>query len=191
MGRNRLTHEREAEIVKVIEASIPALRSFARGLSSQDMVADDIVQSACERALRRMDQVTDIAGMKSWLNRIVYTQWQDTLRKRQSRKTKLIQFGEYQSACSENREAQVKHITRLDLRRALDQLSPEHRVAVVLVSMLGYGYQEASDILEIPVGTVASRVARARSLLAEFLRPGNAKIQKNHLYGRVLNENCR
>jgi len=144
-----------------------------------DMIADDIVQSACERALQRMDQITDIAGIRSWLNRIVHTQWQDILRKRQSRKTNLIQFGEYQAACSESHEGQAEHISKLDLRRALEQLSPEHRAAVVLVSMLGYGYQEASEILEVPVGTLASRVARARLLLIGFLKTKNIKTINN------------
>ena len=174
MGNDRFASERELEMIRVLEASLPALRSFARGLSSSNTVADDIVQSACERALERLDQVTEIAGMKSWLNRIVYTQWQDVLRKRQRRKTKLFHFWDYQNASRSGRKNQGEdaHNQMIDIRRALDRLSEEHRAAVVLVSMLGYEYEEAAEILDIPVGTLASRVARARMQLADYLNSG-------------------
>ena len=114
----------------------------------------------------------DINGVKSWLNRIVYTLWQDTLRRRQRRIKNLFLIGERQSnpSASENAYSENAYITRLDIRKVLGRLSEEHRAVVVLVSMLGYGYEEVSEILEIPKGTVASRVARARSLMVKHLK---------------------
>jgi RNA polymerase sigma-70 factor (ECF subfamily) len=57
----------------------------------------------------------------------------------------------------------------LDIHRALEMLSEEHRAAIMLVSVEGYSYTEASTVLNVPVGTVASRVARARTLLGKLL----------------------
>lgn len=189
--RVRLSKGREAEIIAVMEASLPALQAFARGLCGNKMVAEDLLQSTCERALLRLEQVTDISGVKSWLNRIVYTQWQDVLRKRTRRNAKLMHLGYYNSAVGSAslENAEEKQIARLDIESAIGRLSPEHRAAVVLVSMLGYNYQEASEILEVPVGTLASRVARARLLLAEYLKPAKEiPVKTISLSGRSLDD---
>lgn len=172
--------DRHNEIIKIMEESLPALRAFARGLVFNNMVADDLVQSACERALNRLDQVHDISGVRSWLNRIVYTQWQDVLRRRQRRKKSLSILGQNQeeslhSAASQNEESVI---AKLDIHKALQELSDEHQAAVVLVSMLGYEYEEVAKILGVPQGTVASRVARARSLMAKSLKKEKSRKLK-------------
>ena len=194
MRLSRLSKDRESEIIAIMEASLPALRAFARGLCENKMMADDLLQSACERALLRLEQVTDISGVKSWLNRIVYTQWQDVLRKRTRRNTKLLHLGDYQTAVGSFSyvSAEEKQIAKLDIESALARLSPEHRAAVVLVSMLGYNYHEASEILEVPVGTLASRAARARLLLAEYLKPAKeTSVKTISLSGRSIDDSRR
>jgi RNA polymerase sigma-70 factor (ECF subfamily) len=194
MGLSQISKDRESEIIAIMEASLPALRAFARGLCGNKMMADDLLQSACERALLRLEQVTDLSGVKSWLNRIVYTQWQDVLRKRTRRNTNLLHLGEYRAATGSfsHDNGEEKQIAKLDIENALAYLSPEHRVAVVLVSMLGYNYQEASVILEVPVGTLASRVARARLLLAGYLEPAKETSDKTiFLSGRLLDDSRR
>ena len=194
MNLRRMSKDREAEIIAIMEASLPALRAFARGLCGNKMMADDLLQSTCERALQRLEQVTDISGVKSWLNRIVYTQWQDVLRKRTRRYAKLLHFGDYRAAVGGRSPDNVENrqIARLDIESALQRLSAEHRAAVILVSMLGYNYQEASDILEVPVGTLASRVARARLLLAGYLNPAKeTSVKTISLSGRSLDDSRR
>lgn len=178
MAGSRGNKDREIVIRRSIEDALPYLRAFARGLCSNRMEADDIVQSACERALERLDQVTDLSGIRSWLNRIVFTQWQDLLRKRARRRNRTFQLYEYQSLLGQGRGRQTeeRNISRLDIRKSLDLLSPDHRVALVLVSMLGYGYEEAAAMLNLPVGTVASRVARARLQLARSLKKSPPKM---------------
>lgn len=168
MQTTQSERKRYVEVCKGIENALPAIRAFARSLTADRMSADDLVQSSCERALRRTNQVTNLAGIKSWLNRIVYTQWQDVLRKKSRQKESPI-------ASEEELEVKLKsveraYITKLDMEKALACLTPEHRSAVVLVSMLGYGYEEAADLLGVPAGTVASRVARGRVILAEYLQ---------------------
>jgi len=193
MRLRRHSKDRESEIIDIMEESLPALQAFARGLCGSQMVADDLLQSACERALQRLDQVTDVSGVKSWLNRIVYTQWQDLLRNRARRTSKLLHLGDYQTTTGtySHGSAEEKQISKMDIESGLAALSPDHRAAIVLVSMLGYNYQEASDILEVPVGTLASRVARARILLAKYLKPAQvSSFKKLPLHGRLLDEPC-
>lgn len=162
---------REKEIRKALEEALPALRAFARGLCLDQMTADDLVQAACERALARCDQVSSTDGVRSWLYRIIYTQWLDTLRSRRRERSKILQFGLHlmNSEAHQHSDNERQQLARLDVGRALAGLGEESRAAVVLVDMLGYSYQEAAEVMALPIGTVASRVARARAQLAAAL----------------------
>ena len=189
MFKNLLTRESEDKIVAEIERLLPAFRSFAAGLCGDRFVADDLVQAACERALERLDQVRDFTGIGSWINRIIYTQWQDLLRKRKSRRAKLVSFGQYRSTQQESDPpGEYRTIARLDIEKGLDRLSDDHRAALALVAIAGHNYQEVSVILDVPVGTVASRVARAKAQLAEYLySTGDNKYDASD-YGRLSDE---
>lgn len=177
MTMNKDSSKREQGIRKAMEESLPALRAFARGLCLDRMTADDLVQAACTRALDRCDQVVALEGVKSWLYRILYTQWQDTLRQRRRERNTLFQFGLHLANGEEQRQTatESQQLARLDVERALAGLVEEQRAAVVLVDMLGYGYQEAAQVLDLPIGTVASRVARARAQLASALAAGSGE----------------
>ena len=190
MRKKKHTHIYEEQIVFEIEKKLPAFRSFATGLCGNQIVADDLVQSACERALQRLDQVRDVSGVKSWLNRIIYTQWQDLLRKRKSRKAKLLSFGHYRSFGLQTNDIQGERrtIAKLDIERGLDRLSGDHRAALVLVAIVGYNYQEASEVLDVPVGTVASRVARAKSVLADYMNTSKNSSNNKPISRRLYDE---
>lgn len=177
MRWNYNSRTREAAVRKAMEEALPALRAFARGLCLDRMSADDLVQSACERAIKRVGQVTDISGVKSWMNRIVYTQWQDTLRRRHRNRTKILELSLHRANSEDysHRNCERTQVARLDVEKALSKLSSDARAAVVLVVMIGYSYQEAALILELPAGTVASRVARGRLQLAETLKKDGQK----------------
>lgn len=170
----------ETAVRKAMEDALPAIRAFARGLCLDRMSADDLVQSACERAISRAEQVTDLSGVKSWLNRIIYTQWQDTLRRRQRNVRKIKELYLYRESSEDysSRNVERARTARLDLEKALSKLSPDFRAVTVLVIMLGYNHQETALILEVPAGTVASRVARARGKMAELLSVDNQKRKK-------------
>ncbi len=180
----------EEQIISEIEQRLPALRSFAMGLCGDRFVADDLVQASCERALQRLDQVSDLAGIGSWLNRIVYTRWQDLLRKRKTRKAKLLSFGEYRSQLQRGRGNPGENgaIAKLDIEKGLDLLTSDQRAVLSLVLIAGHSYEEAATILDLPVGTVASRVARAKSMLAEYLHPRTRSNGADHDYRRRSDE---
>jgi RNA polymerase sigma-70 factor (ECF subfamily) len=181
---------RERRIRKAMEESLPALRAFARGLCLDRMTADDLVQATCARALGRFEQVVSPEGVRSWLYRILYTQWQDTLRSRRRERNTLFQFGLHLANGEEQRQTatESRQLARLDVERALAGLVEEQRAAVVLVDMLGYGYQEAAQVLGLPVGTVASRVARARGQLASALAGAGVLRQSEPYHERSVYE---
>ncbi len=145
-------------------ALLPRLRRFAFGLTGSMDEADDLVQTTCERALSRLHQWQPGTRLDSWLYRIAQTQWIDQARVRKNRGDpvepevldRLPAFG--------GRSAEGEH-TLARVSAAMDRLPEEQRLVLVLVSVEGLSYQEAAAVLEVPVGTVMSRLARARKRL--------------------------
>ena len=165
------TGAQEEMLRNQIVGLLPSLRGFARSLARDSDKADDLVQAACERALDRLDQVHEGTRLDSWLYRIIYTQWIDKVRRLKTRTAKLaILSNENKASVSSSKR--VGHINAaIDLQKALHTLSEEHRVAIMLVCAEGYSYAEAAAVLDVPAGTMASRVARAKSKLCDFLSP--------------------
>jgi RNA polymerase sigma-70 factor (ECF subfamily) len=148
---------------------LPRMRRFARGLARDPDSADDLVQEACKHALERLDQFKEGTRIDSWLYRIIYTRWIDRLRRTKTRSTHLnLLAREHREAANDNGSA--NHVdTAIDVKGALAKLPEEHRAAILLIGLEGYSYAEAATVLELPMGTVASRVARARTMLAKML----------------------
>ena len=148
---------------------LPRFRRFAMTLAKDPDRADDLVQAACERALTRLGQLREGTRLDSWLYRIMYTQWIDKLRRKKTRSDKLILLTNESKSAQPSTEMDNPIDAALDLQNALNTLPGEHRVALMLVSVEGYSYAEAASVLEVPAGTVASRVARARNMLSRIL----------------------
>lgn len=155
---------------------LPRLRRFALTLARDPDRADDLVQAACERALTRLDQLRKGTRLDSWLYRIIYTQWIDKLRRKQTRSAKLILLTNEFRSMNPGTDAGNPLDTALDLQNALNRLPEEHQAALMLVSVEGYSYAEAASVLEVPAGTVASRVARARNMLGRILFDKRGKV---------------
>jgi len=148
---------------------IPRLRRFARGLTKDPDNADDLVQEACERALKKQNTYGKELRLESLLYRIIYNRWIDKLRRRKTRFSKLILLSEQNRFNASDPHAADRLDAVLDLDSALDRLDDEQRAAIMLIGVEGYSYAEAATVLEVPPGTVASRVARARAKLGELL----------------------
>lgn len=148
---------------------IPRLRRFALGLTGSQADADDLVQTALEKALTRLDQFTLGTRLDSWLFRIVQTCWIDDRRKASRREDTMDADmmeripGRYDAGHDD------VYGMRETVSRALDQLSDDYRTLAVLVLVEGYSYQEASELEGVPIGTVMSRLSRARKIMAKFL----------------------
>jgi RNA polymerase sigma-70 factor (ECF subfamily) len=151
-----------------IVALIPRLRRFARTLTRDPHDADDVVQIALERALSRLDQWHRDARLDSWLFKIVRNAWIDEVRSRGRRDRVFAgeEAGEHVGV-----DAMAGQTDLLSVQSAMAMLPEEQRTTVSLVLVEGLSYREAADVLGIPVGTLTSRLARARDALQILLDP--------------------
>jgi RNA polymerase sigma-70 factor (ECF subfamily) len=164
---------------------LPRLRRFARSLARDPDNADDLVQAACERALGRLGQIAEGTRLDSWLYRIIYTQWIDHLRRRKTRYVKLSLLSNENKSNPPTTESGEHLDVALDLQNALSALPEDQRAAIVLVCVEGNSYAEAATVMEIPAGTVASRVARARTALGKFLYKKSPQIFHTNIRERI------
>lgn len=157
-------------------ALLPRLRRFAYGLTGSRDEADDLVQSACERALSRLHQWRPGTRLDSWMYRILQTVWIDRLR---SRRTRIEAEPELLRRLAGG-DAQRELEARLDLarvRRLIAALPDEQRLVLVLVTVEGFSYKDAAETLGIPIGTVMSRLARARLELGRGLEAASTRSE--------------
>ncbi|WP_426689911.1 RNA polymerase sigma factor [Rhodanobacter ginsengiterrae] len=145
---------------------LPRLRRLARALAGQVADADDLVQIVLERALARAAQWRPDAALDRWVFAIARNAWRDELRAR-GRSQQLFAPEEAGALAADRADAQPAQ--QLELAMALAALPPDHREVVALVLVEGMSYSEAAELLEVPVGTVTSRLARARVTLQAHL----------------------
>jgi RNA polymerase sigma-70 factor, ECF subfamily len=152
-------------------AVLPRLRRFARGLAGSVADADDLVQAACERALARQHQFQEGTRFDSWMFRIVQTIWIDQVRSRDVRK-EGGDIAEERLGSDEPVRRVEARLALGEVRRALDSLPPDQRTTLLLVTVDGLSYREAAEVVQVPVGTIMSRLARARIALQLQLEAG-------------------
>lgn len=150
-------------------ALLPRLRRFAYGLVNDGHLADDLVQAACLKAMERWDQFEPGTSLSSWMFRIVQNTWLDDYRSRQRRPTDALDeqmefmVGDDGTTLLESRSEARR------VRELIAQLPEDQRAVLLLVTVEGLSYKQTADTLNVPVGTVMSRLARARSRLADAL----------------------
>ena len=148
---------------------LPRLRRFARGLARDAADADDLCQAAIERALKSRRQWSDGTRLDSWMYRITRNLWIDE-RRAAARRGFQQPVDEAVLQIAGDGAAQVEAgALRGDVDGAMARLPDEQREVVMLVLVEGRAYREAAEILEVPVGTVTSRLARGREALMHLL----------------------
>jgi RNA polymerase sigma-70 factor (ECF subfamily) len=164
------TPDRDEAFRKELVALIPHLRAFARTLCGDPTGADDLAQDAMMKAWDARQSFEMGTNMKAWTFMILRNQFYSEKR-RSWRQSQLDQdVAERTLVAVDDPEAPVA----LDeLRQGLGMLPPEQREALILVGAGGFAYEEAAAICECAVGTVKSRVSRARRALQEILESGN------------------
>lgn len=160
---------------------LPRLRRFARGITGDAHDADDMVQIALERALARSAQFREghageghagedhaggVHGLDAWVFGIVRNAWLDELRARQRRGRMLAPEALGEHVGESPFEGRV---AAMSVEAAMMRLPEEQRAAVMLVLVEGLAYKEAAAALEVPIGTLTSRLARARTALQDML----------------------
>jgi len=158
--------ESPEEMGERIVELLPRLRRFARSLSRNQSDADDLVQSVVERAWRNLAQLKPGASLASWMFGIMKNAWVDNLRTRQRRGEVALpeDSGEHPAVSPVDTDTNLWAVSE-----AMNKLPEEQRLAIALVLVEGMSYKEASEVLEIPMGTLTSRLARGRTALATAL----------------------
>jgi RNA polymerase sigma-70 factor (ECF subfamily) len=160
-------HDAFATIVRLYDRR---LRGIAyRVLGDRDRM-DDALQEAYVRAFRALPRFRGDARVGTWLFRITYNACLDELAR--ARKTTYLSLDELVEQASDPSELEDALYARSEVATALAALSPDERAVVFLVDVEGFDYTAAGRVLGVPVGTVASRLNRARSALRSALRPG-------------------
>lgn len=144
-----------------LQSAIPALRRYARVITQDPHQAEDLVQDCLERALTRLHQVRGRTDLRPWLftiaRRLNVSRWR--------RLRRLIPMGETAYAEPKQEPAQIHHMEWRDIAEAYGRLSTDHQQILLLVGVDGLEYGVVAEILGVPVGTVMSRLSRARAAL--------------------------
>jgi len=147
-------------------ASIPNLRAFAVSLCGNSERADDLVQETLMKAWAKFDSFEEGTNLRAWLFTILRNEFYSQVRKK-GREVEDAD-GAYAARLA-SQPAQEGHMNLRDFRIALAQLPDDQREALILVGASGFSYEEAAEICQCAVGTIKSRVSRARARLSEIL----------------------
>ncbi len=149
-----------------IEAEIPRLRRYARALTRDVVVADDLVQDCLTRALGKLHLWQEGSDLRAWLFTILHNQYVNHIR-RAVREGVCVGFNESEPLLSRTPQ-QGKRLELRDLERAIAKLPEEQRSVVLLVGLEGMRYEEVAAVLGVPVGTIRSRLSRGRAALRKL-----------------------
>lgn len=151
----------ESELV----ALLPRLRRFAHALSRSRADADDLTQATIERALRARGQWQTGTRLDSWAYRIMRNLWIDTARSRLRRDAIEMPVEEADQLGVDQSAAMDASVELARMMAAMEMLPTEQREIVALILIEGFGYREVAEMLDLPIGTVSSRLVRGRTAL--------------------------
>jgi len=160
-----------AEDEALILACIPSLRRYARGLTGDPHRADDLVQDTLERAWSRYSRWQRRGELRAWMFGIMHNHFIDGVRSA-NRRADQTAAGELPDVPV--RATQADHLEVRDLDRCLQALPAEQREVLLLVCVEDLSYQETAQILDVPMGTVMSRLSRAREKLGALMQGRDA-----------------
>ena len=165
-------------------AAIPSLRAFAVSLCNHPERADDLVQETLVKAWSNIHSFTEGTNMRAWLFTILRNAFYSEFRKRRH---EVEDADGAMAARLATLPGQVSHMDLQDFRSALGKLPPDQREALILVGASGFSYEEAAEICDCAVGTIKSRVSRARARLQEILKiSGEAEYGPDAISSQVM-----
>jgi RNA polymerase sigma factor (sigma-70 family) len=149
---------------------LPRLRRLARVLARNPADADDLVQLTVERALLRQDQWRPGTRLDSWMFRIMKNAWIDETRARTRRDVVFAPEEQGERIGNDAAGEMAARMAAAEVERAMGRLPDDQRLAIALVLVEGLSYREAADVLEVPEGTLTSRLVRGRAALVAQLQ---------------------
>lgn len=149
-----------------IEEHVPALRRYARALTHNRDLADDLVQDCLERAIRKRRLWRPTGPLRAWLFKILLNVYRNDLRHRRTVPPRVS----FDNLAIEPQAAgnQDGRLALAETARVIESLPAEQREALLIVTVEGMSYREAASVLGIPTGTLMSRIGRARAALREM-----------------------
>lgn len=164
-----------SQFLDQVEDCVPALRRYARALTHDADLADDLVQDCLERAIRKSSLWRPTGPLRAWLFRILLNIHRNDLRHRR-RIPQSLPIGDLMVE-PQAPSASPGRLALAETARAMQQLPVEQREALLLLALEGFSYTEAAAILKIPVGTLMSRLGRARTALRSLTEEGGPKLR--------------
>jgi RNA polymerase sigma-70 factor (ECF subfamily) len=158
------------EIASLLEPQIPALRRYAWALLRDHEAADDLVQDTLERAISRWSQRRREGDLRAWLFTIQRNLFLNAVRQRRTRGTQVGE--EALDDVQAPGMSPESHAGLRDIFAGLDALPEEQRSLLLLVGVEDLSYEQAAQVMGIPLGTVMSRLSRARARLRDFMENG-------------------
>ena len=173
------------DIGRQIVALLPRLRRFALALARAADAADDLVQATVARALERQEQREAGTRLDRWLFQIMKSVWLNSCKPASVRRTEPLSdhdTGKAMAGSLDGATAMDAQLTLDEVRIAFGCLSIEQQRALLLVTVEGYSHKEAAALLDVPIGSVISRIARGRIALAAEPVPagGNVVVLRRH-----------
>ena len=167
-----------SEFHRLIEQQIPRLRRYARALTRNRERADDLVQDTLGRALVKEQFWQPGTNIRAWLFTLMHNQNVNNVR-RGIRESEMVDTGQISVTLPATTDPTASR-QMFELERALAELPSEQRQVILLVGLEGMSYQDTAGILSVPIGTVRSRLSRARDALRKLLdmeeRPSAAAL---------------
>jgi RNA polymerase sigma-70 factor (ECF subfamily) len=182
-GAKKMTDNQQRETIDRLESEIPMLRRYARSLSRNADQADDLVQECLLRAIARIDSWQPGTNLKAWLIVILRNIFLNECRKAKRERISLEELGS-----GEIPQVPAKQDARLmlaELENAFMSLSADHRDVLTLVAINGMTYEQSAKILGVTMGTIKSRLFRARTRLSEIMNGDEPRPQED---GTILHE---
>jgi len=165
-GQTAPEQEEKLSFRRELLSLLPGLRAFAVSLAGNKDRADDLLQDTIMRAWGKQDSFTMGTNMKAWLFTILRNEFYSQIRKQ---KREIQDTDGFYANNIAVRPAQYGSLDLQDFKRALDKLPPDQREAIILIGASGFSYEEAAEICRCAIGTIKSRVSRARSHLQTLL----------------------
>ena len=154
---------------------IPNLRAFAISLTQSAQQSDDLVQDTLLKALSNLDKFQMGTNLRAWLFTILRNSFYNGIRYKKYHQTAALD--DIDPAYLELRATQEKYLEFQDVLKGLGRLAPEQREAIILIAAEGLSYEEAAAVCNCPVGTVKSRLSRARQRLEDYANGEHARAE--------------
>lgn len=174
----------------MLEAEIPCLRRYARSLIRNSVAVDDLVQDTLLRALEKAHLWQPGTNLRAWMFTMMHNQYVNYVRLNVRQGNELINENAGLTTATQDASIEFR-----DLQRALRSLSAEKRDVVLMVCVEGMSYENVAEKLAIPIGTVRSRLSRARGQIRSFMADGPTKSKEDMstipllIYSRMQRKN--